>query len=104
MNENDYSGDGRWDELYHDILAEVLVVKLNPEDLMFRAPSNQELGSVATPQGRLLAWPNVMHHKVEPFELIDPIRPGHRRCIALYLVDPHYRICSTLNVPPQRHD
>ena len=22
----------------------------------------------------------------------------------LSLVDPHYRICSTMNVPPQRHD
>lgn len=30
--------------------------------------------------------------------------PGHARFIKLMLVDPHYRICSTRNVPPQRHD
>jgi hypothetical protein len=26
------------------------------------------------------------------------------RFLALHLVDPHYRICSTRNAPPQRHD
>lgn len=62
----------------------------------------QDLGSVTTPQGRLLAFPNTLQHKVEPFELVDKSRPGHRRFLALWLVDPHYRICSTRNVPPQQ--
>lgn len=64
----------------------------------------QHLGSVSTPQGRLLAFPNTLQHKVEPFELVDKTRPGHRRFLALWLVDPHYRICSTRNVPPQQQD
>ncbi|KAL5610871.1 hypothetical protein FOBRF1_006988 [Fusarium oxysporum] len=34
----------------------------------------------------------------------DPTRPGHRRFIALWLVDPHRRIVSTANVPPQKRD
>ncbi|KAG8160806.1 hypothetical protein KVR01_009070 [Diaporthe batatas] len=65
-------------------------------------PPYQNLGSVSTPQGRLLAFPNTLQHKVEPFELIDKKRPGHRRFLVLWLVDPHYRICSTRNVPPQQ--
>lgn len=41
-------------------------------------------------------------HRVSPFKLADPTKPGHRRFIALWLVDPHYRIISTANVPPQQ--
>jgi hypothetical protein len=43
-------------------------------------------------------------HRVSPFRLADPSKPGHRRFIALWLVDPHKRIISTANVPPQRLD
>lgn len=35
-------------------------------------------------------------------KLQDPTRPGHRRFLALWLVDPHTRIVSTANVPPQQ--
>jgi hypothetical protein len=62
----------------------------------------QNYGSVATPQGRLLAFPNVFHHRVSGFKLADPTKPGHRRFIALWLVDPLTRIISTANVPPQQ--
>ncbi|KAJ4315638.1 hypothetical protein N0V94_005835 [Neodidymelliopsis sp. IMI 364377] len=41
-------------------------------------------------------------HRVSPFELADPNKPGHRQFIALWLVDPHKRIISTANVPPQQ--
>ncbi|KFY35493.1 hypothetical protein V494_05861 [Pseudogymnoascus sp. VKM F-4513 (FW-928)] len=64
----------------------------------------QHYGSAETRQGRLLAFPNVFHHRVSPFKLQDPTKPGHRRFIALWLVDPHTRIISTGNVPPQQHD
>jgi hypothetical protein len=36
--------------------------------------------------------------------LVDPTKPGHRRSIALWLVDPNLRIISTANVPPQQRD
>ncbi|CZS83052.1 unnamed protein product [Fusarium graminearum] len=62
----------------------------------------QQYGSVETKQGRLLAFPNVFHHRVSPFELQDKTKPGHRRFIALWLVDPHTRIINTGNVPPQQ--
>ena len=43
-------------------------------------------------------------HRVSPFKLVDPTKPGHRRFIALWLVDPNKRIISTANVPPQQQD
>jgi hypothetical protein len=64
----------------------------------------QQYGSVETKQGRLLAFPNVFHHRVSPFELEDKTKPGHRRFIALWLVDPYTRIINTGNVPPQQQD
>ncbi|KAH8887891.1 hypothetical protein GQ53DRAFT_808840 [Thozetella sp. PMI_491] len=67
-------------------------------------PAVQVLGNVKTPGGRLLAFPNTLQHRVSPFKLVDPSKPGHRRFLVLWLVDPQYRICSTRNVPPQRHD
>lgn len=36
------------------------------------------------------------------FRLQDPSKPGHRRFIALWLIDPTRRIISTANVPPQQ--
>ncbi|KAF2741238.1 hypothetical protein EJ04DRAFT_480445 [Polyplosphaeria fusca] len=74
------------------------------EDSLESGLAVQHLGSLATPQGRLIAFPNTLQHAVEPFRLEDPTRPGHRRFIVMWLVDPHYRIVSTRNVPPQRHD
>ncbi|KAF2687654.1 hypothetical protein K458DRAFT_331850 [Lentithecium fluviatile CBS 122367] len=60
-----------------------------------------ELGSVLTRQGRLLAFPNILQHQVQPFELADKTRPGHRKILAMFLVDPHIQVLSTANVPPQ---
>ena len=67
-----------------------------------KAPALQNYGSVETREGRLLAFPNVFQHCVTPFELVDPTKPGHRRFIALWLVDPFVPIISTANVPPQQ--
>lgn len=64
----------------------------------------QKLGKVLTRRGRLLAFPNVLQHKVGDFELQDATKPGTRKILAMFLVDPHIRILSTGNVPPQRLD
>ncbi|MGW0122286.1 DUF4246 domain-containing protein [Streptomyces sp. NPDC003327] len=63
---------------------------------------NQLLGSVPTPAGRCLAFPNLLQHRVDPFRLADPTRPGHRKILAFFLVDPERRIVSTADVPPQQ--
>ncbi|KAG6848056.1 hypothetical protein H0H93_003797, partial [Arthromyces matolae] len=66
--------------------------------------NTQDVGTVDTPEGRLLTWPNLLQHQVQPFRLADPTKPGHRKIVALFLVDPHIRIISTANVPPQQRE
>ncbi|MFG2997454.1 DUF4246 domain-containing protein [Streptomyces sp. NPDC048340] len=63
---------------------------------------NQVLGSTSTPAGRCLAFPNVLQHRVGPFGLADATRPGHRKILAFFLVDPSETIVSTSDVPPQQ--
>ena len=41
---------------------------------------------------------------MQPFKLDDTTKPGHRKILALFLVDPGIRIISTANVPPQQRD
>ncbi|PWY80716.1 hypothetical protein BO70DRAFT_362674 [Aspergillus heteromorphus CBS 117.55] len=66
--------------------------------------SQQEIGSITTYQGRLVVFPHALHYRMGPLDLVDRTRPGHSRFFTLWLVDPHYRIASTRNVPPRRHD
>ncbi|MFJ8864885.1 DUF4246 domain-containing protein [Streptomyces sp. NPDC102473] len=63
---------------------------------------NQTLGSTSTPAGRCLAFPNILQHRVGSFRLTDPTRPGSRKFLAFFLVDPSERIVSTTDVPPQQ--
>lgn len=67
-------------------------------------PEVQEAGSVLCCEGRLLTFPNILQHQVQPFKLADPAKKGHRKILALFLVDPGIRIISTANVPPQQRD
>lgn len=55
-----------------------------------------------TREGRLLVFPNVLQHRVLPFKLADATKPGHRKLLALFLVDPNIKIPSTANIPPQQ--
>jgi hypothetical protein len=64
----------------------------------------QDLGSVLSKQGRLITFPNSLQHRVQPFSLADPTKPGHRKILALFLVDPNIRVISTAHVPAQRRD
>ncbi|KAG9028508.1 hypothetical protein FS837_003855, partial [Tulasnella sp. UAMH 9824] len=65
-------------------------------------PSNQVVGAVKTSSNRCIAFPNIYQHKVSPFKLVDPTKPGHRKIVALFLVDPENRIPSTSDIPPQQ--
>ncbi|RFU29287.1 hypothetical protein B7463_g7047, partial [Scytalidium lignicola] len=62
----------------------------------------QEVGSVHCCEGRLITFPNILQHQVQPFKLADPTKAGHRKIVAFFLVDPNIRIISTANVPPQQ--
>ncbi|KAF9014470.1 hypothetical protein BDZ89DRAFT_995158 [Hymenopellis radicata] len=67
-------------------------------------PLVQELGSVRTCQGRCIAFPNVYQHQVQPFELADATKPGHRKILAFFLVNPDIQIPSTTSVPPRQYE
>lgn len=62
----------------------------------------QDLGGVVCREDRLLTFPNILQHRVSPFSLADRSKPGHRKILALFLIDPHVRIISSANVPPQQ--
>ncbi|KDQ59187.1 hypothetical protein JAAARDRAFT_33915 [Jaapia argillacea MUCL 33604] len=65
---------------------------------------NQELGTVVTKEDKCLAFPNIYQHRVAPFELVDPTKPGLRKILCFFLVDPTTTILSTSKVPPQQHE
>lgn len=95
INGNEYA----FDENYWDVPYLEKLFNIKDE-----APSIQEVGSMSLRQGRLIAFPNCLHQRWEPFELVDKTQPGHFRFLTMWLVDPYFRICSTRNVPPQRLD
>ena len=66
------------------------------------SPLNQDLGHVVAAEGKCVAFPNVYQHRVQPFELADPSKPGYRKILCFFLVDPSTKIISTSDVLPQQ--
>jgi len=62
----------------------------------------QSRGHVETDEGLCLAWPNTLQHRVAPFSLVDSTRPGHRKILVFFLVDPDAPILSSRDVPQQQ--
>ncbi|KAH6590646.1 hypothetical protein BASA50_009237 [Batrachochytrium salamandrivorans] len=48
--------------------------------------TNQHLGSLDALPGRCIVFPNMLQHKVMPFELADPSKPGVHKILAFFLV------------------
>ncbi|KIY47901.1 hypothetical protein FISHEDRAFT_74239 [Fistulina hepatica ATCC 64428] len=65
-------------------------------------PLVQDIGAVPTSVGTSLAFPNIYQHRVSPFKLADPTKPGHRKILAFFLVDPTKRVLSATEVLPQQ--
>ncbi|KAL1908180.1 hypothetical protein Sste5344_005935 [Sporothrix stenoceras] len=90
-----------------DALAEVL--RMPVSDLWnegYGVYDFQDIGTVAMREGRVVAFPAALGHRINPFCLVDANQPGHVRWLTLSLVDPgaHGRTVSTRTVPPQQHD
>ena len=64
----------------------------------------QYIDGVDTCEGRLLTFSNVLHHRIGSFKPIDPSKPGHRKIVVMFLVDPNVKVISTAHVPCQRMD
>ncbi|KAF7330232.1 hypothetical protein MVEN_02460400 [Mycena venus] len=63
-------------------------------------PCVQDIGSVETKAGRCLTFPNLYQHRVSPFKLVDKTKPGVRKILVFFLIDPTFSILSASNVPP----
>eukprot|EP00040_Diaphanoeca_grandis_P027958 m.160306 g.160306 ORF g.160306 m.160306 type:complete len:661 (+) comp31180_c2_seq2:8-1990(+) len=66
--------------------------------------ATQELGSVVAQQGRTVVFSNDQQHRVRPFELKDKTKPGLRKIMAVFLVNPLERVVSTIDVAPQQRE
>ncbi|KAF9336148.1 hypothetical protein BG006_009559 [Podila minutissima] len=60
----------------------------------------QYLDGIVTKEDRCIAFPNIFQHQVQPFELADPTKPGTRKILVFFLVNPEAPVLSTTNVPP----
>ena len=67
-----------------------------------RGSAIQTVGSTLCEEGGLIAFPTILQHQVQSFKLADPTKPGHRKLLALFLVDPRIKAVSTAHVLPQR--
>ncbi|KAF4435937.1 hypothetical protein F53441_13365 [Fusarium austroafricanum] len=94
----------RYDQGDEYALPRTFSLDCGPGDSGSPSSAVQHVGSILTRPGRALFFPNLFQHRVSPFRLIDPSKPGHRKIVALFLVDPKIPIISTANVPPQRQD
>jgi len=65
-------------------------------------PLNYSLGSLITQEKRCIAFPNIYQHQVAPFKLVDPKKPGFRKILVFFLVDPTKPVISTSTVPIQQ--
>lgn len=67
-------------------------------------PPIQHMGWIRSLEGRVVTYPNILQTMADPLELEDPTQPGHRKVLALFLVDPGIKIISTANVPCQQRE
>ncbi len=60
------------------------------------------IGSLDTPEGRMLVFPNSHIHKLSELSLAGDAEEGRRRVIVFWIVDPSTPIVSTREVAPQQ--
>ncbi|KAG0296262.1 hypothetical protein BGZ96_009908 [Linnemannia gamsii] len=65
-------------------------------------PLVQYMDGIITKQDRCIVFPNILQHHVQSFKLLDPTKPGYRKILAFFLVNPEEPVLSTTFVPPQQ--
>lgn len=92
-----------WETIQKDVLNCGGPLHLYPSTIK-RYSVVQELGKISLTEGKMIAFPSMLQHRCSRFSTIDKTKPGSCNVLSLFLVDPHIRIVSTANVPPQRKD
>ena len=64
----------------------------------------QGIGNVVIYAHKCVAFPNLYQHRVQPFRLEDPTKPGHRKILVFFLVDPTQEVLSATDVAPQQRE
>lgn len=68
-------------------------------------PMIKDLGFVTATEGKTIIFPNSFQHHVGHFQLKDETKPGVRRILCFFLVDPNNEIVKTTkDIPPQQQD
>ena len=62
----------------------------------------RSLGEVSTPAGRCIGFPNNLQHRAAPFQLKDATKPGVRKMLVFFVVDPDKPIWSSALIPKQQ--
>ncbi|KAK0518229.1 hypothetical protein OC835_007913, partial [Tilletia horrida] len=97
ISDEEANSEFAYEQNEHGSLAE-LYGFVNEEE------TSQTLSGVTTKAGLALCFPNGLQHRVSPFKLEDPTRPGYRKILAFFLCDPLQEIISTTRVSPQQFD
>ena len=63
---------------------------------------NRSLGEVSTPARRCIGFPNNLRSRAAPFQLRDAMKPGVRKMLAFFVVDPDEPITSSADIPKQQ--
>ena len=73
---------------------------IKDEEVMVR-----EIGGIEAKEDRVVVFPNMFQHHVDPFELKDKTKPGHRKILCFFIVDPYnHNVITTDKVPPQQKE
>ena len=93
----DYPQDGyKYVETHYGFTGDI------KDDSFDNTGSVIELGSIKTTEGMCLVFPNFLQHRVSKFTLANNKKPGCRKILVFFLVDPSSKILSTANVKPQQ--
>ncbi|GAA5914460.1 hypothetical protein JCM6882_003025 [Rhodosporidiobolus microsporus] len=71
-------------------------------------PCVQDFNALTTSKDRCICFPNLYQHRVSPFSLADSSKPGFRKILVFFLVDPLKSaagaVVSTARVPYQQRE
>lgn len=68
------------------------------EGFMETTTTSIPLGQYKAQTGRCLVFPNCFQHRIAPFSLTDPEKPGSRETLVFFLINPKKPILSTASV------
>lgn len=64
----------------------------------------RNIGSVVAQKGRITIFPNSFQHHVDAFKLKDATKPGYRKILCFFLVDPYNTMVKATDVVPFQNE